>query len=383
MSKAYKTFAHFEENGEKALKLLRKKAFTPSEKKVLRTWGIVDAAKMIQRTPQAIREAEKDKKIPLPPIDENTNRKVYSLSHINKLREYFKTKPKKPEGKFPCILAVINFKGGVWKTSESVDLSQYLALQGYKVLLIDCDSQGSTTQAFGYIPDSEIDQNNTLLPYFLEENQADIASIILKTHWDGLDIIPANLTLYEAEFYIPIYKTEADMKGIHYTIYDKISNALSSDIKQKYDFIIMDCPPSMGIISTNAIFAANSILIPTPPSMFDFSSTVQFFSMVKSIIEKLPEKDFHFIRLLITKHEKTENAMKLVALIRQLFGDHVLLSMIPYSEAVKKGATEMRSIYELDKYAGSKKTLDRIKMVIDEFGSEIVYLAEKAWGTKG
>lgn len=380
MSKSYNTFRLFEENGEKALTAIRKKAFTPTAEKTLRTWGSIEAAKMIGRTPQSIRDAEKEGRIPPAPIDPITNRKIYSLEHINTLRDHFGTRPKKPENTDPCIIAMVNFKGGVWKTTESIDLSHYLALQGYRVLLIDCDSQGSTTQSFGYIPDSEIEIQDTLIPCFEEEENRTLITQARKTYWPGLDLIPANLALYQAEFIIPIKKTEHDLARKSFLIYNKISAHIPL-LKDKYDFVIIDCPPSMGIISTNAIYAANALIIPSPPSMLDFSSTVQFFAMVKNVIEKLPEKDYKFIRLLITKFEKSDNAQMLASLIRQLFGDHVLLSMIPVSEAVKKASTEMRSIYEVEKYAGSKKTLDRIRQVADELGSEIEMLAKKSWGS--
>lgn len=378
MSKAHNTFASFEENGEKALKVMRKKAFTPENKKTLRTWGIFDTSKLVGKTDQSIRIAERDKKVPLPKIDPKTNRRTYTLEHINLLRDYFSTRPRKPDGKDPCILASINFKGGVWKTTECVDTSLYLALSGYRVCLIDLDSQGSATQTFGYIPDNEIEADETLLPCFYEVEGKTLKTQIRSTHWSGLDLIPANLALYDAEFYLPIKQTQEKQAGNEFVFYDKIQKHLN-EIKDDYDFIVLDCPPSMGMISTNALYAANSLLIPTPPSMLDFSSTVQFFSMVKSVLERLPEKDYNFIRLLITKYEKTDNTQILTTIIRQLYGDHVLLAQVPVSEAVKKASTDMRSIYEIEKYSGSKKTLDRIREISDELGAEIVKLARRAW----
>lgn len=381
MSKAFETFAKFEENGEKALQVMRKKAFTPSAQKSLRTWGITEVAKMVGRTDQSIRDAEKENKIPTPAIDAKTQRRIYTLEHINIIRDYFGTRPRKADDLDPCIIAMINFKGGVWKTSQAVELSNYLALQGYRVLLIDNDSQGSATQAFGYIPDSEIETNETLLPCFYEIPGASLKTQIRKTYWAGLDLIPANLSLYDAEFFLPIEQTNQKNEGKNFVVYDKISKHIP-EIRDLYDFVIIDCPPSMGMISMNSLYAANALLIPTPPSMLDFSSTVQFFSMARSVIEKLPEKNYGFIRLLITKYEKAENSQILTTIIRQLYGDHVLLSMIPVSEAVKKASTEMRTIYEIDKYSGSQKTLERIREAADEFGAEIEALAKKSWNSE-
>lgn len=379
MSKAFDTFSAFEENAEKALEAIRRNAFNPAAQKTLRTWGIVDAAKMIDRTPQLLRDAEKEGRIPSPTLDPDTGRKIYTLEDINKLRDYFGTRPKKPSGANPCILAVANFKGGVWKSTEANDLALNLAFSGYRVLLIDGDSQGSLTQSAGYIPDSDIDQDETLLPCMIETENATLATQKRPTYCPGLDIIPANLMLYQSEFFVPITKTLADRENKDYLIYDKISNAITKEIEEYYDFIIIDCPPSMGIISTNALYAANALLIPLPPSMYDFSSTKQFFTMVKTVLNSIPEKEYDFIRMLITKYDRSDNSNMHVTLFRQLFGDHVLQSMIPASEAAKKASAEMRSIYEIEKYSGSHKTLERIKEATDEFADEIKNLAIKAW----
>ena len=89
MLQTAETFAAFETNGVKALDIIRKRAFTPDLRKTLRTWGITEACEMIGRSVQTIRDLEKAKKIPSPRIDPGTSRRVYTLEHINKLREYF------------------------------------------------------------------------------------------------------------------------------------------------------------------------------------------------------------------------------------------------------------------------------------------------------
>ncbi len=377
MSNAKQIFSAFESNGSKALDIIRKRAFTPELEKKLRSWGVNDVCKMIGRSRKTLADAEKDNKVPLPQIDAVSKKKLYTLDHINLLRNYFGTRPTKPSHADAAIIAVANFKGGVWKTSTTIHAAQYFALKGYRVLIIDKDSQGSVTQCFGYIPDRDIGENETLLPYLLGE-ATNIEPIIRKTYWPGLDLIPANLALYNAEFVLPVQNSQKRASGEKFEFYKILKNGLAS-VQKNYDIILIDCPPSMGMLSINALYAANALLIPIPPSMLDFSSTIQFFGMLNDVVSSLGDINYNFIRLLITKFEKSDNAKMLVDIIRQLYGNYVQLSVSPNSEAVKKAGTELRSIYEVEKYAGSKKTLDRIIQAMDQVNAEIEELVVHTW----
>lgn len=378
MSNAKQIFASFESNGSKALDIIHKRAFNPESEKKLRFWGVNDVCKMIGRSRKTLADAEKDKKVALPLIDPTTNKKMYSLEHINTLRDYFGTRPAKPIGSDPAIISVANFKGGVWKTSTCIHAAQYFALKGYRVLIIDEDSQGSVTQCFGYIPDKDIEEKETLLPFLVGDTES-IETVIRKTYWPGLDLIPANLALYNAEFILPVINSQKRASGEKFEFYKILKTGLDS-VKQNYDIILIDCPPSMGMLSINALYAANALLIPIPPSMLDFSSTVQFFGMLNDVVSKLGDIHYNFIRLLITKHEKSNNAKMLTDIIRQLYGNYVQLSVSPNSEAVKKAGTELRSVYEVEKYLGSKKTLERIIHAMDQVNAELEELILHTWG---
>lgn len=263
MSKTLNIFTAFENNGSKALDIIRRNAFNPDQQKILRSWGITDACRMIGRSLQTLRDLEKEGKIPPSKIDVDSGRRTYTLSDINELRTYFGTRPGKPNATATAILAVANFKGGVSKTTTAINAAHYFALKGYRVLFIDGDSQGSGTQCFGYIPDTDIEDNKTLLPYLLGEIDS-LLPVIRKTYWDGLDLIPANLALYNAEFELPVKNTQARINGKSFHFYDLLRQGIDT-IKEAYDLVIIDCPPSMGMISINAVYAANALLIPVPP----------------------------------------------------------------------------------------------------------------------
>lgn len=377
MSRAADIFEQFEKNGSKALDIIRKRAFSPDSDKCLRKWGINDASAMVGRSRKTILDLEKEGKLPSPDIDPSSRRRVYSLAHINQLRNHFGTRPSKPAGAAPAVIAVTNFKGGVWKTTTCVNAAHYFSLKGYRVLFIDADSQGSGTQCFGYIPDTDIDDNSTLLPYLLDETGS-LESSIRQTHWDGLDLIPANLALYGAEFELPVKNAKLQTQGKQFHFYDILRKGIE-DVKDKYDIILIDCPPSMGMISINAIYSASALLIPIPPSMLDFSSTIQFFGMLNDVLKRIPDKEYSFIRLLVTKYEKSDKTRELVDTIRQLYGAYVQMAVMPNSEAIKKIGTDMQSVYEVEKYSGNKKTLDRIRIASDEANNELEDLINKSW----
>lgn len=406
-------FSHFEQLGDEKLSVIRTAAFTPSSAKELRTWGITETSNMVGRSVQTLRALEKAKKIPTPEISKATKRRVYTLQHINMLRDYFGTRPSKPKGAEAATIAISNFKGGVWKTTTALHLSQYLALKGYKTLLVDCDSQASATQCFGYTPDDDIAENETLLPILCGESE-NIKDSIRETYWDGLDLIPANLSLYNAEFILPAKveraKSEAqklakareeerskqralgaeipkkeqdrqdrqDREATKFDFWDVLNQSLSP-IKNEYDFVIFDCPPSMGMISINSLFAANSIIIPIPPSMLDFTSTIQFFNMLSAVLDKIPGKNYDLVKLLITKSDKSENSKRLSRMIGDLYKEHILSTHMVSSEAIKKISTEMLSIYEIEGYAGSQKTFNRIRNAADEVNSEIEECIKILW----
>ena len=128
--------------------------------------------------------------------------RTYSLDQINLIREHFNTRPGKTEKDETAILAFANFKGGAAKTTSAVHAAMYFAKAGYKTLFIDCDSQASATQIFGYNPDEHIKNEDTLLNCLTADSS--LNSVIRKTYWPGLDLIPANLALYGAEFTLPV-----------------------------------------------------------------------------------------------------------------------------------------------------------------------------------
>ena len=210
------------------------------------------------------------------------------LAAIARLRAALAARaPQRASGRRPGeplrTLAVANFKGGVGKTTTAVHLAQHLTLRGYRVLLVDLDSQASATSLFGFQPDIDFTAEQTLWSYLRGDRQ-DLVGLVVPTHWPGLDLLPANLALYRAEFELPVLQREQR----DFRFWRLLEHGLA-DLGERYDVVVCDCPPSLGYLSINALFAADGLIVPAPASMLDFASTGRFFQMVAdtlSIIER-------------------------------------------------------------------------------------------------
>jgi|TARA_R110002110_G_C13460973_1_gene718239 chromosome partitioning protein len=363
------------QNGESVLEHLKQTSFNPdSVKRLERTFNLSQAANMIGVTTQGLRKAEMEGRLPDPEKNPDTGKKFYSLERINLARDYFNTRPGRREGDKPLVQAVINFKGGVFKTTISLHEAQYLALKGYRVLLIDADSQASTTRFFEFNPDDDDKELYTIGNYFSGEIDS-LAPAILKTCWDGLDLIPANLNLYNAELLLPF---KAGQGLVSSEFYNLLGSGIDT-VKDNYDIVIIDAPPSLGIISMNVVYAADALLIPLPPSYSDFTSTLQFFNMLLEVVETLGAKKYKFIKLLLTKFDASEESKAFASVIRHVFGsDQLLRSIFSNSAEIPRASQNLRTVYEQTDIK-VKKTYDRAINIIDKFCSELETLIKATW----
>ena len=361
------------------LQNIRAEYFAPDAKKFLRRrFSITETARLVGKSAQAIRDAEAQGRVPEPEKDPRSKRRVgYRVEEVNRLREYFGTLPWRSEGDEPCVLAVQNFKGGVGKSAVSTHLSQYLAIKGYRVLVVDCDSQATTTAAFGYIPDEEISPEETLLPFF-EGSESDLEYCVKGTYWDQLDLIPSCLLLYNAEYSLAGYQAHSDPR--EYQFYHQLGIGLET-VKQHYDVVVIDSPPALGMISMNVLYAANAIIIPVPPAMYDFSSTIQFFKMLREVMTRIgEEKAFSFFRILISKYEAASASQNLfLQMMRDLYGRFVMESVMAKTAEVQNASTAFSSVYELEGASTSRRTYGRALGILDTVNAEIEQLIRLTW----
>ncbi len=368
--------------GAQSLEIIRKTAVSPHDSKLLKEWNISDAARMIGRTPQTLRNLEEQKKIPPVRKIKKSSReeRVYSLEEINNIRDILGVRQSKPQGKKAITIGIANFKGGVGKSATSLTLSQSLTLRGYKVLLIDSDSQGTSTHlGAGFIPDLHVEEDKTLLNTLIDDKPS-IKNCIIKTHWNGLDIIPANLTLYNAEMLIPsqIYQHRQET-GQSLDFYSRLSHSLES-IKDQYDVILIDTPPSLGFITLNVLFAVEGLIIPLLPSEVDYCSTVQFLNMAQESLKRLPAIHYKFIKLLISRHKPASvQAKTMESAIRSVYGSNVMTNYMIETEAISKASSDMKTLYEVEPHSNDRKTFKRALEHADKLTEELILLLQMVW----
>lgn len=213
------------------------------------------------------------------------------------------------------IISIFNQKGGVGKTTTNVNLSSALAIKGKKVLSIDIDPQGNSTSGFG------IEKNSleyTIYDVLIEDY--DINKIVEKTEINKLDIIPANIQLAGAE--IELTKTKYREK----TLREKINL-----IEKKYDFIIIDCPPSLGLLSLNALTASHTVLIPIQCEYYSLEGVSQLIDTVKLVKNNLnPKLEIEGV-VLNMFDGRTNLSVQVVEEVKKYFKDKVFKTVIPRS----------------------------------------------------
>ncbi|MFZ4746053.1 MAG: AAA family ATPase [Sphingomonas sp.] len=342
------------------------------------TFPIGKAADLVGRTPAAIRDAEKDGRLPPPPRTENNRRVGYTLAQLNDMRGLFGTRPWRAPDDPCCVLAVQNFKGGVGKSTLSVHLAQYLAIQGYRVALIDCDSQASATTLFGYVPDLDLTEDDTLYPFLRQQELTSLDYALRKTHFDGLELIPANLRLFQSE-----YEIAARMARGQGRLIDRLSQGIAS-ISDRFDVIVLDPPPALGAISLSVLRAANALIVPVPPTVMDFSSTAAFLAMLDETIETLSENDLaptlRFLRFVASKVDENKSMQKeLLNLMRTLFGHAMIRTPLKDSAEIDNATARLMTVYELDGPVTSSAVRNRCLAYLDGVNAEIEIDIRSMW----
>ena len=360
---------------------LRDQLYAPgTQKRLGLSFNLRTAAGMVGRPEQDIRAAEADGRLPAPAKDPETGRRVgYTLGQINEMRALFDTLPHRGDGDDPLVLAVQNFKGGVGKSTVTCHLAQFLALKGYRVCVIDCDSQASTTAMFGLNPDVDVNEDeDTLYPFFRHGGPASLAYAVRATYWPGIALIPANLGLYDAE-----YEFAARMVQEDGFILDRLREGIGT-IKDHFDVILLDPPPALGMISLSVLRAANALLVPAPPNNIDFGSTAHFLKMMTATLGELAahggERSYAFVKILATKMNDTKSAhVAIKRMMEAVFPQDMLQAVLKDSAEIDNAAANLCTVYELTGPAARTETHKRCRAHLDAVGQEVELLIRKTW----
>ena len=243
------------------------------------------------------------------------------------------------------VISVANQKGGVGKTTTTINLAASIAERGYQVLIVDIDPQGNATSGLG-IEKSEIDQDI----YSVLINDIPLKDTIFHTSTNRLDLVPATINLSGAE-------TELISMMARET---RLKSALDS-ISGNYDFIFIDCPPSLGQLSINAFTASDSILIPVQSEYYAMEGLSQLLNTIR-LVQKHFNKDLGVEGVLLTMLDaRTNLGAEVVKEVRSYFSDKVYKTIIPritklaeapsYGEAITEYAPNSRGAEVYDDLA--------------------------------
>lgn len=368
--------------GERMVERLRKKSFLPNRRKSLNLrFGIMDAARLLGCSANRIRLAEDTGRL-TPPAESNGRRVGYSMQDLQVMRQVLDASPSRGPDDPAAIIAIQNFKGGVGKSTVTTNLAHNLAMKGYRVLVVDCDSQATTTTLFGFNPHFEISREQTLYPFlsFLD-TEPDLKYAICKTPWPNVDLIPSCLSLFDVEY--ELAASAENGKSVLSARFRKLKDGLQ-EVAVDYDVILLDPPPALGTIALAVMQSATSLLIPLAASTPDFCSTVQFLSMLTQVLEQLAEyglaPDYNFVRLICSRYNSNDSNEDLMMQIMQdAFGAALLPIPILESAEISHANTRMMTVYELDSPIGSPRTHKRCRSNLDQAFAQVEHLIRRNW----
>jgi chromosome partitioning protein len=336
--------------------------------------------------------------------------KWFTLDEVLRLRGHFSQQgsrakeytPYRPKGLPAKMVAVANFKGGVGKTSTAAHLAMSAALDGYKVLVIDLDSQGSMTSIFGgrvedewqtafpliarhygehLRTDNRRRQSRGEAPIPLDDTlgaalDMTAQDVIQTTHWPNIDLIGAQLNLYWAEFQIPVWR----MSGRGWKLWDALADRLTEDgVLEAYDLVFIDTPPALGYLTINGLAAADILLVPLGASFLEFDSTGRFFDMLHSTFASIeegeniaaralgrPETGFEWdaVRAVITRYDGAQQG-ELSALIQAYLGRTLSPHRQDFTALIGQAGEQVSGIYEADYRDFNRETYARGRETFD------------------
>jgi len=317
--------------------------------------------------------------LPAGRINQSGNRRAFSLEEAQTWIREYRAKRLRPAAAEAVCIAVANFKGGVGKTTTAMSLAQGLTLKGHRVLLIDCDPQGSLTTLFGIMPDTEVEESQTILPVCLGQ-QTSIAPAIRSTYWHNLDLVCAAPLLFAAEFGLPARQ----MREEGFEFWNALNVALD-DVRQRYDVIILDTPPALSYVTINALMASDGILMPLPPNALDAASAAQFWRLFSDlagdlVVHRGVSKQFDFVRVLLTRVDNQDATAAVVkSWIGKTYEGKVLPAEIPKTTVASSSAAEFGTVYDIGRYEGSQRTYKRALDAFDKVTELIEEIIRATW----
>lgn len=353
-----------------------------------RTWTLRQMAKELNLTTGQISAALPH--IPdVEPVVTEGRMKQYSLTSLNRVRNYFGLSPSKLNTDDPVVVSIMSGKGGVAKSTLTIYLSQYLAINGYRVLVLDCDPQATvTTFCLGVIADAQFNQDDTISPGLLDL-QDSLAEQIVETTIEGLHLIPACQELQSAEltFTSPRPNPDGTHSKFPLDAWLKLREKIDA-ISHHYDVVLLDTAPMASNINLSTALASHMIITPITPSPIDYFSTVSYVRAIAGYIDEistmcnysedmLDRLTAH--RFVISKQKPGGAHRSFSELLKGAFHENIYEHPFRESTEISNTLNNLNTMYEKGRAVNSESTRIAALGSIDLLFEEIVEDIRAHW----
>lgn len=346
------------------------------EQRGLPDFGIEKAAEIVGCTSQHLRDKEADGTLSQPRTARvgSLDRRIYNYNEINDIRKTLK----RDSGRSISCGRIIfsNLKGGVGKTSHALHLSHYAAREGFRVLVVDLDPQATLTTAFGLVPGLNMGPDEDIGPSLTSDPQLILRSV-KRTRWNEIDLVPAQLSLQYTDW--QMLQAGSDDQRRLGPLPQRLSQALEQ-VAPAYDLIVMDTPPALGMLSLNAIAAADMILMPITPNFYDIASSVQYFAIVSQLAGTYANAlRVRQLSLLMTRTDSSPETRTNVTLLNKAYGEFLLTNRMPQTRELQRATGDQMSLYEIEAPRGARETYVKAIDAMNAVNAEIMQHVWQVW----
>jgi chromosome partitioning protein len=234
------------------------------------------------------------------------------------------------------IISITNQKGGVGKTTTAINLGVYLAHLGKKVLLVDLDPQANLTSGIGLQSDSSIKKFNLDI-YDVLTKQQPISKVFIKSNYDNLFVVPSSIGLAGAEIELVSAMSR-----------ETILKSALAEVANDYDYILIDCPPSLGLLTVNALVASDGVFIPVQCEYFALEGLGQLINTI-NIVKKQLNQELSVRGVILTMYDsRTKLSKEVVGEIKKFFKEKVFEPIVPRNIRLSEAPSHGKAIIEYD-----------------------------------